>query len=384
MNEFALTAAQETLKAEARAFAERNLGADLAARDAVGAEGEDGWRADWEALADYGIFKALNAPDDGGAGQDILSVVARLEGLGEGSADNGLLLNIAAQLFAIQEPLRSFGRAAQRAAYLPGLGDGSRIGAYALTEPVSGSEAMALQTTAEKRDGGYVLNGEKCLIGMAPVADVIVVFASTAPAHKHWGISVFVVEGEDKGLVRLPADEKLGLRTMPLGGLRFEDCWIPEDRLIGKEGAGQSIFQHSMLWERCLILAGHVGAMARQLRVTTDFAKTRDVFGKAIIGHQSVANRLADMALRLETSRLMQYRAAAAMEAGTATASLAAMTNLHISEAFLASSLDAVRIHGGKGFLTGQGPEMDLRDSVGGVIYSGTSDIQRQIIASML
>lgn len=364
------------VRAGARAFAEQSLGADLVARDAAG--DARGWRDEWQKVADEGLLAALIK------GGSVAESVALMEGLGEGCADTGLTMHICAQLFAVQEPLRTFGSEGQKARYLPGLADGRKIGAYALTEPDVGSEALALRTVAERDGDDYVLTGEKTLIGMAPVADVIVVFASTAPKHKHWGLSVFIVQGDDPGLVRLPAQGKMGLRTMPMGGLRFNGCRIPADRRIGAEGAGQAIFQHSMIWERSLILASHVGAMARQLEQAVAFAKGREVGGAPVMRHQSVSNRLADMALRLETCRMMQAEAARRLDEGRADAKFAAMVNLHISEAALASSLDAVRIHGGQGYLAGQGPEMDLRDTLGAVIYSGTSDIQRQIIAGML
>lgn len=268
--------------------------------------------------------------------------------------------------------------------YLPKLGDGRFIGALALTEAGVGSDAMALETTAKPCEGGYVLNGQKAFVGMGPVADVAVVFANTAPENRQWGVSVFLVEATDPGYLRRPAQEKMGLGSMPLGELCFEDCFIPADRMLGAAGAGNSIFQHTMIWERSFILAGHVGAMARQLHKTIEFARSRRVGGTAIANHQSVSNRLADMAMRLETARLMLYRAASNVQDNLQSASFASMTNLHISEAFLASSLDAVRIFGGKGYMTEFGVEQDLRDAMGGVIYSGTSDIQREIISNML
>lgn len=363
-------------RAEARDYATAHLGGDLTAREAAG--DARGWREEWRLAARGGLLDGFNR------GLGVREVTAQMEGLGEGCADAGLGLHLCAQLFAVQEPIRHFGTDAQKAKYLARMGSGAAIGAYALTEPDVGSEALGLQTRAERDGDHYILTGTKTYIGMAPVADVIVVFASTAPQHKHWGLSVFIVEGSDAGLTRGHIQDKAGLRTMPMGALTFDACRIPADRLLGKEGSGQAIFQHTMLWERSLILASHVGAMARQLDQAVTFAKSRHVGGGPIMRHQSVSNRLADMALRLETCRVMQAEAADRIHEGTATAQFAAMVNLHISEAALASSLDAVRIHGGHGYLRGSGPEMDLRDTLGSVIYSGTSDIQRQIIAGML
>ncbi|MEM6277757.1 MAG: acyl-CoA dehydrogenase family protein, partial [Pseudomonadota bacterium] len=297
------------LRAEARDYAKAHLGGDLAGREAAG--DARGWQDEWRAAARGGLLDGFNR------GLNVRDVTAQMEGLGEGCADAGLGLHICAQLFAVQEPIRHFGTEAQQAKYLTDMGSGAAIGAYALTEPDVGSEALGLQTLAEKDGDYYVLSGTKTYIGMAPVADVIVVFASTAPQHKHWGLSVFIVEGSDPGLTRGDAQDKVGLRTMPMGTLSFDECRIPANRLLGKEGAGQAIFQHTMLWERSLILASHVGAMARQLEQAVTFAKQRHVGGGPILRHQSVSNRLADMALRLETCRLMQAEAAVRIDMGT-------------------------------------------------------------------
>jgi alkylation response protein AidB-like acyl-CoA dehydrogenase len=169
-----------------------------------------------------------------------------------------------------------------------------------------------------------------------------------------------------------------------MGELQFDDCWIPEDRRIGPEGAGASIFQSTMVWERSFIFSSHVGAMQRQLDDCIAFAREREVFGQPVSRFQSVSNRIAEMKLRVVTSRLMLHRVAAMMEDGVGDVTSAALTKLHISEAFLASGLDAVRIHGGAGYLGGAQSELDLRDSLGGVIYSGTSDVQREVIARLL
>jgi alkylation response protein AidB-like acyl-CoA dehydrogenase len=253
-----------------------------------------------------------------------------------------------------------------------------------MTESASGSDAFALSTTAEPTDDGYVLNGEKVYIGLGPACDVALVFATVDPALGRWGLSAFLVEKSDPGFFRGPPEHKLGLRTSPLGSVRLENCFVPKDRLLGDEGTGAAIFNHSMEWERSFIFASHVGRMARQLEICANYAHERKVFGQAIEQNQSVSNRLADMRLRLETSRLLLYKTAWMKSQDLPCASEAAMAKLHISESFTASSLDAIRIHGGLGYMEDSGVPRDLRDAVGGVIYSGTSDIQRQIIASLL
>jgi len=381
---FDQTEAQRTLAAAARDFALAELTDGVADRDRRGAVNNDGWRAAWDKCAAFGALRLCVPPEFGGAGHDIATTITVLEALGHGCRDNGLLLALNGQIWAVIMPLLSFGTSAQKEKYLPGLSGGTLVGAHGLTELESGSDAMSLRTTAEARDGGYVLNGAKAYVGMGPACDLALVFANTAPEHGAWGVSAFLVEAGDPGFTRGPAEEKMGLRSVPLGALSLEDCWVPEDRRLGPPGAGMSIFQHTMEWERCFVFSGHVGAMARQLEDCVAHSRARETFGTRIADHQSVSNRLADMRLRLETARLLLYKAAWLKDRKRPAVLEAAMAKLHISEAFAASSLDAIRIFGGRGYLSADGVERDLRDATGGLIYSGTSDIQRQIIARML
>ena len=176
----------------------------------------------------------------------------------------------------------------------------------------------------------------------------------------------------------------MGLRTVPIGELEFDDCFVSAEQRLGGEGAGVSLSNSSLEWERCCILASQLGAMERQLDEAVRYARERRQFGQPIVKFQSVSNRLADMKLRLETSRLLLYKVAWLKRAGKSAMMEAALLKLHLSEAFVDSSLDAIRIHGGAGYMTENGIERDLRDAVGGVIYAGTSDIQRNIVAALL
>lgn len=382
--DYSLIEGQDELQDRVRAFAREQLGADLAARDRRAAQDPEDWLRDWRRCGAFGVLGSIVPVEYGGQGRDALAAVAVLEALGQGCPDNGLTLAINGQIWAVIEPILAFGTEDQKRRWLPGLADGSLVGAHGMTERESGSDAFALQTRAERRDGGYVLNGEKVYVGLGPACDLALVFATTDPKLGRWGLCAFLVSATDEGFERGPAERKMGLRTTPMGSLRLTDCFVPEDRRLGDEGDGAAIFQHSMEWERSFIFASHVGSMARQLEDCVAFARKRKVFGQAIGDHQSVSNRLANMRLRLETCRLLLYKAAWLKMRGEPCAMEAAMAKLHISEAFVASSMDAVRIHGGRGYMADGGIERDLRDAIGGVIYSGTSDIQRQIIAAML
>jgi len=382
--DFSWTDEQLAFRNEARRFASQHLGANLTDRDRRGAVREEDWRGDWQKCADFGILGLMVPKDYGGRGCDILTTVLVLEAIGYGCRDNGLTLSLNGQIWAVQEPLLSFGSEAQKRRYLPGLCAGSIIGAHGMTEYESGSNAAGLKTTARRIDGGYVLNGKKTYVGLGPACNLALVFASTAPDRGSWGISAFLVDASTEGFSCPPPQQKMGLRTAPMGELVLEDCVISEDALLGREGAGLSIFQSAMEWERSFIFASHVGSMHRQLDECIEFARNRVVFDKSIDNYQSVSNRLANMKLRLETAQLLLYKAAWLKSQGEPCATEAALAKLHLSEAFVESSIDAIRIHGGKGYLSDGGIERDLRDAMGGVIYSGTSDIQRQIIAQLL
>ena len=253
-----------------------------------------------------------------------------------------------------------------------------------MTEPESGSDAYALRTTALRTSGGYLLSGSKKLITNAPVADVAIVFATTNPKRGMWGVTAFLVDRDTPGFQAGQPVRKMGLSGASMGELHLENCFVPEENRLGGEGAGARVFESSMEWERSCILACQIGAMERQFEECIGHARERHQFGQPIGNFQSVSNRIVEMKVRLESARLLLYHAAWKKHNGMSAVMEAAMAKLYLSEAFVASALDAIRTFGGYGFLTECGIEQDLRDAVGGTIYSGTSDIQRNIIARQL
>lgn len=353
---------------------------DLIARDAA----SEFPAPAWQRCAQFGVLGWCMPVEYGGSGLDVVTTIRMLEGVGYGCPDNGLTLGLNGQIWSVQEPLLTFGTEAQKHRYLPRLCNGELMAAHGMTETDSGSDAFSLRTTAQSVDGGYLLNGHKTYIGLAPVAGLALVFASTDQQAKQWGVSAFLVESDFKGFTASANKSKMGLRTGALGDIHLENCFVPEENRLGPEGIGVNIFNHSMDWERSFIFAGHVGSMARQLDDCVKYARERRQFGRPIAEFQSVSNRLADMKLRLETARLLLYKLAWMKNQGTNAAMDAAMAKLHIGEAFAANSIDAMRIHGGRGYLSEFGVERDVRDALGGVIYSGTSDIQRNLIARLL
>ena len=376
---FDLSADQSAVKRDTARFAE-GLNAGLRQRDRDEAFSRQLWRS----CAEFGLQGLPFPARFGGSESDAPTTVAAMEGLGYGCRDSGLIFGINAQMWSVQTPLLEFGSDEQQARYLPGLIDGSLIGAHAMTEPDAGSDAFSLSTKAERHGDEYVLNGSKIFVTNGPGADLYVAFATVDRSAGFMGVTAFVVERGCAGLEVGPPMSKLGLRTSHLGQLTFTDCVVPVGQRLGREGQGASIFNASMEWERAAILANYVGAMEHQLERCQAYAKSRRQFGQPIAQFVPVAERLALMKERLEVSRLMVYRVAWLKQTRGKCPLEAAMTKLYVSEAWTQSCLDAIRIHGAYGFLTEMDLERDLRDSVGGLIYSGTSDIQRGIIGRLL
>jgi len=361
-------------------FAQKELNEDLIQRDKVGEISIENWKK----CAELGIL-GLPIPEKyGGIDADIMTTMLVMEGLGYGCKDNGLIFAMNAQLWSVQLPILLFGTEEQKRKYLPELCSGDLVGAHGMSEPDSGSDAYSLRTRAERVDGGYAINGTKMFVTNAPFCDLALIFATIDPSKGMGGITAFVVEKGTPGFRVSRKLEKMGLRTSPMGELIFEDCFLPEESRLGKEGAGVSIFNSSMEWERSSILASHIGAMERQLEACIRYARQRRQFGQPIGKFQSISNRIADMKVRLETARLLLYKVAWSKKVGKSAVMDAALAKLYLSECFVQSSLDAIRIHGGYGYMTEFEVERDLRDAIGGTLYSGTSDIQRVIIARWL
>ncbi len=378
--DFSLSEEQVALKRSVIEFAQGELNHDLSFRDAESVFPRDMW----DKCAAFGIQGMPFPVEYGGQGADTLSTMLAMEALGYGCRDNGLIFSINAHMWSGAIPILRFGTEKQKNRYLPGLCDGSLIGVQGMTEPGSGSDAYSLATTARLEDDLYVLNGSKTFITNAPVADLFVVFASVDRTKGWAGLSAFLVEKGAPGLEVGKPFHKMGLRTSPMSDLFFNDCEIPVENLLGSPGSGMMIFQHSIDWERSCILASAIGALDRQLEESIDYARQRKQFGEPISKFQAVSHKLVDMKVRLEAGRMLLYRLGWFRDEGKATPLDAALVKLFISESFVNSSLEALQIHGGYGYLTETGLERDVRDAIASRIYSGTSEIQKNVIASQM
>jgi alkylation response protein AidB-like acyl-CoA dehydrogenase len=282
-------------------------------------------------------------------------------------------------------PVLALGSEEQKRRWLPPLcGADPPACAVAITEPEHGSDAAAIETTAVRRGSGYVLNGRKRFIGNGNIADLCVVFATVDPGSRSRGITAFVVEIGDEGFVRGPRLAKMGSRCFPAGEIALEDCFVPEDRLLGAEGDGF----RGLMWvfdvARVQLAAGAVGLGRAALELAVDHAKTREAFGRAIHEFQAVSFRLADAKLKLDQARLMTQRAAKLADAGLPFSTEAAMAKLAASEASVFATSAAVMTLGGAGYIRDSLAQKWYRDAKLDEIWDGTSDIMRLLIARSL
>jgi alkylation response protein AidB-like acyl-CoA dehydrogenase len=377
---FELTSEQAELRTAVRAFARAELNHELAQRDHDGTFPRDCWQK----CADFGLLGLPVPAAYGGQGQDLVTTTIAMEALGWGCRDNGLVFSLNAQMWAVQMPLVHYGSEEQKREWLPRLVSGAAIGAHAITEPGAGSDVFSLTTRAERRGDGYVLNGQKTFATNAPIADLALAFAYLTRDGQAPALTAFLVPRETSGVSFGRAISKMGLRTSPMGEVVFEDCVLPATARLGPEGAGMRIFSSAMEWERACIFAGHLGAMERLLDDCIAYAKQRRQFGQPIAKFESVADRVADMKVAIEAGRGLLYKVGWLADRGKSAVLEAAMAKLFVSEMHSEAALAALQLHGGYGYMTEYPIEREVRDALSGTLYSGTSEMQRKIIARCL
>jgi alkylation response protein AidB-like acyl-CoA dehydrogenase len=378
--DFAWSDEQMQLREAVKSFARDELNEGLRERDKRGEFNREGW----DRCANFGIHGLPVPADYGGMGADPLTTVGVLESLGYACRDNGLLFSINAQMWTVELPLLNFGSELQKRKYLPDLCNGTLIGGNAMTEPGSGSDAYSLGTTAQRHGDRYMLNGSKTFVSNGNVADLIVVYATLDRSAGPNGICGFLVDKRSPGFLVGRPLEKMGLRTSPMAELFFDDCEVPVENLLGREGSGQSLFTHSMNWERACILSNAVGAMQRLLDISIRYARERKQFGQSVGKFQLVSTKIVDMKMRVDQAQAALYRTAWIQGKGRTVYLEAALAKLTISENWVRCAEDALQIHGGYGYMVETEVERELRDALGSRIYSGTSEIQRVLVASLL
>ena len=379
--DFSLSDEQRMLRDTIVRFASNELNKGIQERDREQAFSRDLWLKCGEMR-----LQGLPVPEEyGGSGLDPLSTAIALEAFGYGCHDGGLVFSLCAHLLSCVVPIWKYGTDGQKARYLPRLCNGSLIGVHAMTEPGSGSDAFSMSTRAKAVDGGFRINGTKMFISNGPIADLVIAFAVTNPEKGYYGgVTGFLLEKGTPGFRASQKFEKMGLRTSPLGELVFEDVFVREDAILGGLGGGSTVFTHAMDWERTCLFASHVGAMERLLETSIRYAASRKQFGQTIGKFEAISHKIADMKVQLEAARLLVYKAASLLEKKKTVSLDAAMAKLFVSESLLKTALHSVQIHGGYGYMVDYDVERALRDSVASTIYSGTSEMQRNIIARWL
>lgn len=361
-------------------FARERLSVGARERDAAGTFD----RALWDEASEFGLA-GLPIPEAwGGSGLDAVDTMLVVEALGKGCEDGGLVFSLCAHTFASAVPIWRSKASAHHERYLRAIAAGKLICANGTSEPDAGSDVYAMKTTARRVGDEYVIDGTKCFITNAPIADLFLIYASTSPERGFLGVSAFLMPRETAGLRVAPEGKKTGLRTSPWGTIYLEECRVPVSARVGPEGAGAALFGESMIWERACLFAYYVGAMERVLERCVEHARARTQFKHAIGAFQSISNKIVDMKLRLEASRLLLYRAGELHRKGKRCDEAVALSKLYIAEAAVQTGLDAIQIFGGLGITPDSGVDALLRDAIPARVFSGTSEIQRNIVARTL
>lgn len=318
----------------------------------------------------------------GGSDMDFLSYILVIQELSKVSAVVGVILSVHTSVCT--NPIMQFGNEAQKDRYLPKLATGEYLGAFCLTESSSGSDAGSLKTRAVKKDDEYVLNGSKMFITNGGEADVYIVFASTNPVKKTYGITAFIVDKNTPGLIIGKDEKKMGLHGSRTVQLTFENMTVPAINRLGEEGEGFKIAMANLDVGRIGIAAQALGIAGAALEAATDYAKDRVQFGKSIVNQQGVAFKLADMATSVEAAKLLVYQAAYLHAQGLPCGKEASMAKFIASKAAVEGSIEAVQILGGYGYTKDYPVERYFRDAKVTEIYEGTSEIQRIVISKHL
>jgi butyryl-CoA dehydrogenase len=333
-------------------------------------------------LGELGLLGVAVPPEWGGAGMDHVAYAVAMEEISRGCAGTGVIMSVNNSLYC--DPLLRFGTDEQKKELLAPFARGERLGCFALTEPMSGSDAAEMRTTAVRRGGDYVLNGTKNFITNGPQADVVLVFAMTDRAKAHRGITAFLVPADAKGFTRAKPDDKVGIRASGSCSVFFEDCAVPERHRLGGEGDGFKVAMSTLDGGRIGIAAQALGIARAAFEEAVAYAKDRKAFGQPIASFQAIQFMLADMATELDAARLLVWRAAAAQDAGRRFSAEAAMAKLYASEMSERVASKAIQVHGGYGYVKEFDVERHWRDSRITEIYEGTSEIQRLVISGSL
>lgn len=380
--DFAFTEEQLLFKEQVRKFARKEIVPRCQDHDLKGQFDYESFRK----LGEFGLL-GLHFPEEfGGSGADVITSVLAAEALGEAGVDGGLTLSYGAHTYLCADTIFSHGTEAQRRKYVPRLASGELIGCMGLTEPGAGSDVTALSTRAVKQGDHYLLNGSKMFITNGPIADVAVVYARTSTAaERHEGISAFIIEKGTKGFSAGNKLNKMGVRSSYTSALYLEDCLVPAENLLGREGLGFLMAMQTVEWDRSTLMAPFLGGITYILEKSCRYSKERQQFGRPIADYQATKHKIADIKVFLEAARSLIYRIAWCKDQGRPLNHLeAAVAKLFIGDWSLVPTNHAVNIHGGYGYCHEYDVERTFRDSRLAPIGGGTSEIQKMIISRLM
>jgi alkylation response protein AidB-like acyl-CoA dehydrogenase len=378
---FPFTEEHEMIRQTARDFAQKEIAP-------IAAEFDESGEFPIQTIRKMGElgFMGIEVPEEyGGAGMDTLAYVLALEEICKADAAHGTIMSVNNSLFCYG--ILKYGTEEQKHQFVKPVASGKAIGAYALTEPMSGSDAGNMRTRAVRQGDSYLLNGRKSWVTSGPVADYVVVFALTEPEKKHRGITAFLVDAKSPGFVRGKKEPKLGIRASATSELSFENCPVPVENRLGEEGEGFKIAMAVLDAGRIGIAAQALGIAEAAYQASLQYATEREAFGQKIGEFQGISFKLADMKTRIEAARLLTYNAALAKERAKTTGERftlqASMAKLFSSETAMFVTHAAVQIHGGMGYSRELPIERYFRDAKITEIYEGTSEIQRLVISRL-
>ncbi|MBX9953958.1 acyl-CoA dehydrogenase [Peribacillus simplex] len=376
--QFKLTEEHEMIRKMVRDFAQNEVAPTAAERD----EEERFDREIFDKMAELGLTGIPWPEEYGGIGSDYLAYCIAVEELSRVCASTGVTLSAHTSLAGW--PIYKFGTEEQKQKYLRPMAQGEKIGAYGLTEPSSGSDAGGMRTTAKLVGDEYVISGSKIFITNGGIADTYVVFALTDPESKQKGTSAFIIEKDFPGFSVGKKEKKLGIRSSPTTEIIFDECRVPKENLLGKEGEGFKIAMMTLDGGRNGIAAQAVGIAQGALDAAVDYAKERVQFGKPISAQQGIGFKLADMATGVEASRLLTYQAAWLESAGLPYGKESAMSKLFAGDTAMKVTTEAVQVFGGYGYTKDYPVERYMRDAKITQIYEGTQEIQKLVISRMV
>ena len=376
--QFDLSSDQELIRGVAREFAEKHV-RPVAAQ----ADREKRWPAEnVPRMAELG-FMGMNVPSEwGGAGADMVSYAIVIEELSRACASHGVICSVNNSLYLW--PVMHFGTDAQKEKFARPYAQGKKLGAYALSEPIAGSDPAGGQSVAVRKGDAFVLNGQKNFITNGGHADAYVVFCKTDPAQKHKGMSALLVEKGMPGFSWSEPEHKMGIRAAHSTQLYFDNVEVPRENLLGKEGDGFKVAMMTLDGGRIGIAAQALGIAQACLDESIAYSKEREQFGKPIADFQAIQFKLADMQMRVQAARMLTYRAAALKDAGKKYGPAAAAAKCYAGDTAMWAATEAVQIHGGNGYTTDYAAERHFRDAKITQIYEGTNEIQRVVVAGAL